>query len=1846
MKQEATKPPRYVCIHGHFYQPPRESPWLDIIEVQDSAHPFHDWNERITAECYGPNAAARILGPDGRIRRLVNNYSRISFNFGPTLLSWLEEKLPAVYRAILDGDREGRERFGGHGPAIAQVYNHVIMPLASPADKRLQVLWGARDFQHRFGRPAEGMWLAETAVDIATLEALADHNVRFTILAPRQAKRARPLGSKEWHDVTGDKIDPSRAYLQKLPSGRQIALFFYDGPVSRAVAFEGLLNDGAKFVQRISHAFDEHRMGAQLAHIATDGESYGHHHAHGDMALAAALAIVEESHTVKLTCYGQFLALHPPEFEVDVLENTAWSCAHGIERWRSDCGCNSGRPGWNQKWRGPLRRALDSLRDATRPLYQREAYLLLKDPWRAFDDYVEVLLAGGARPVIEPQTPAGSRHPLAVGAHAARERYLDSHARRRLLPNERVRAWELLELMRNAQLMYTSCGWFFDEISGLETAQVMLYAARVIQLSGKLFSLDLEKSFLAALEQAPSNIPHYTSGREVYLRLVKPAAVEPYHVGAHYAVSSLFEDYPATSHLFCYQINRHDVRSFESGKVRMAAGHATQASLQTEEPWHFVYAAVHFGDHNVTGGVAPYSGEAGYHALLAELGTAFSRSDNVELLRLVDRHLPLGSHSLASLFRDEQRKVLKECLRASLGDTMELYGRIFAQSQPLMRFLRHLSAPVPMPLRAAAEVLFNADALWAFSDDDPDGEQVRRLVREAAEWGMPLDTGALSFRYSQMLDRAAERWHEAPAVLSNLQALVSAIEMARELPFKPNLWNPQNVVFEMLDGEASMQLLKAAQCDEARLWVDRFLQLGRLLGVDVDEQQKARDQIKEPARLADLVAEVARQRRVPRATYRLQVHAGQPLMQVAELLDYLADLGVSDLYLSPILQARPGSQHGYDCCNHEDINPEIGGMPALKALSAALAARGMGAILDVVPNHMGIGHSTNRWWVDVLENGQSSRYADYFDIDWSPVNPDLAGKVLLPVLGEQYGQALEAGRLRLAYHEGEFSLRYHEHQFPIAPRTYREVLASQYDELSRRLGPDHEHAREYESLLWGLSKLPPRTGFSPEERDARYRETAIIQRRLRTLTATSPEARDAVAAAVRLYNGELGRPDSFTHLDHLIGEQAYRLAYWQVAADEINYRRFFDINDLAAIRTERAEVFEAAHRVPFRLLAAGHIHGLRIDHPDGLYSPARYFRLLQSAYLRARLHGRWPGTPSEEELQAALDDNAREGRPWPLYVLAEKILGEGEPLPRDWAIDGTTGYDFLNLLGGLFVPPQGLDALDGDWAAFVGQPTPFDAIVRQSKTRIMEGAMASEMASLAHRLDRLAERTRRYRDFTLSALAHALREFVASLTVYRTYTEPDGQASARDRGFLEQAAREAKLANPNVADALFDFIRDTALLDNVNDFPERDRHAVREWAMRLQQITGPIMAKGIEDTAFYRYNRLVSLSEVGGHPHAPCISITRWHQENAARAVHWPNAMLSTSTHDTKRGEDTRARISTLAELPNEWEEAVTEWRWMHASLLREVDGQPAPSAGDQYLFYQTLLGVWPDLPPDDDELAALSERLSVYMAKATKEAKLRTSWINPDEAYDDAVRAFVEGAMADEGLADQAGERGDVSSPHGGHETPFSRSFLALHRKVAYFGRLSALAQVLLKFTSPGVPDIYQGAELWTLSLVDPDNRRPVDWPLRRALLAQVKDARPADLLASAADGRIKLWLTSRLLGHRAKHADIYRGAYEPAEASGEQAHAICAFVRRVGDRWLLSAACIRPVRVAGGEQRLPVGALWGNTFIPAPRAVAKGEVVEVLTGERVPLRERDGKVGVLASELFASLPFALLGG
>lgn len=1795
---------RYITIHGHFYQPPRENPWLDMVEVQDSAYPYHDWNERITAECYGPNAVARILGSHGRIAQLVNNYARISFNVGPTLLAWLQDKSPDVYQAILDADRESQARFGGHGSAMAQVYNHVILPLASPADQVTQVIWGIRDFTHRFKREPEGMWLAETGVDVASLEVLAEHGIRFTVLAPTQAKRIRLRGEEEWEDVLGGKIDPTRAYLQQLPSGRSIALFFYNGPLSRAVAFEHILSDGARFASRLLTGFAD-RTGPQLVHLATDGESYGHHHPHGDMGLAYALQHVESSGKARLTCYGEFLERHPPEYEVDILDNTAWSCAHGIERWRSDCGCNSGRPGWHQRWRKPLREALDGLRDAVAPLYAQHAGELLKDPVAARNDYVHVLLE---------RTPE------------SQDRFLEAHAQKQLDDDARVKVLELLEMQRHELLMYTSCGWFFDEISGLETTQILLYAGRVSQLGEKLFAVSLEEPFLQALEQAPSNIPAHATGRAVYEKYIRPAKVERHHVGAHYAVSSLFENYPKSGQLFCYRIDRHDEQTFDAGKVRMVIGHATLIANPTRETWHFAYAAIHFGDHNVNGGVCTFPGEEAYAAQVKGFAEVFSRVDTPQILRLMDRHFGESTHSVASLFRDEQRKVLNKLLSGGLTETMDLYSRVFEQSQPLMRFLKHLQVPLPLPLRAATEVLFNTDLRWAFTDDDPNFDQVRQLVQEANEWGVNLEVKGLSYKFTRLLNRAAERWRDQPLQLEYLHTFTDGVELVRTLPFEANLWKAQNVFFELMNSAyPDAAELATAGNEQAQQWVERFQHLGELLHVEVEPLKKKLAELKSRPRVRDLVAEMAASRHVPLATYRLQLTSSFPFLQAVSLVGYLAELGISDLYLSPILQARPGSAHGYDICDHSRISPELGGEAGLDALAETVRKNGMGLILDVVPNHVGIGHVSNRWWMDVLENGPGSRYAGHFDIDWDPINPDLKGKVLLPTLGEQYGQALEAGKFRVAYDRGGFTLSYGETTWPLAPGTYHWILASRLDYLCKRLGEQNDHLLEYRSILTSLENLP-RGG--PGRQVERYREIAIVKRRLVTLVEASPDVRAAIDSALELYNGKVGNPTSFDLLDGLIAGQYYRPAFWRVAMDEINYRRFFDVNDLAAIRTEVAEVFRATHEISIRLLTEGKATGLRIDHPDGLHDPTRYFRQLQEgcsvAYVRPKVKGHLNEEQIRQQVAEALDEIGRRGKPWPVYVVAEKILGHGETLPRDWAIDGTSGYDFLEAVNGLFVDAANALRLERIYSEFTGQVVAFEPLVIASKKMIMQVSMGSEINSLSHQLDRLAERNRRYRDFTLNTLTDALREIIGWLPVYRTYTRLNGEVSARDRAVIEAAADAARRHNPRTAEAVFEFIRDTLLLRNLEQFREEDRPGLIEWVMRFQQVTGPVMAKGIEDTAFYVYNRLVSLNEVGGHPHHFGVSAEAFHEQNRLRAEQWPHAMLATSTHDTKRSEDVRTRISVLSEIPDEWDRQLRQWRVWHAPWVQTVDGQAAPSANDQYLMYQTLVGIWPDGKVEDE---TLKQRLTDYVQKATKEAKQYTSWLNANAAYDDAVRRFVVGIMGD-------------------RKTPFRQAFVAFHKRVAFFAKTSSLVQVLFKLTSPGVPDTYQGCELWDYSLVDPDNRRPVDYDKRKKMLAGLREEADVEaMLAAPEDGRIKLWVTMKGLGLRKEHRDVFvNGGYQAATVIGDKAAGLCAFLRRGEKTQALVMGCIRPVGVAQGEDVVATGDVWADTFVAWPDAEVAGVVRNELTGEEVALGEHQGLIGVWAREALAELPLAVL--
>lgn len=806
---------RSICIHGHFYQPPRENPWLEAIELQDPAYPYHDWNEKISAECYAPNAKSRILNGKGLIVQIVNNYSKISFNFGPTLLAWLQQKAPDVYEAILEADRESLKTFSGHGSALAQAYNHIILPLANHRDKYTQVLWGIRDFETRFGRNPEGMWLPETAVDLETLDILAEQEVRFTILAPHQASRVRPIGGGKWRDVTGGKIDPTMPYELHLPSGRKIVLFFYDGPISRSVAFEGLLKNGESFAQRLLGGFSEKRTRPQIVHIATDGETYGHHHRFGDMALAFALHHIEAKNLARLTNYGEYLEHYPATHEVEIFENTSWSCSHGIERWRSDCGCNSGKhPAWDQTWRGLLREALDWLRDRLASEYEERAGNFLEDPWAARNDYIEIIL---------------DRSPANMDA------FSNQHAIRALNETEKITVLKLLELQRHAMLMYTSCGWFFDELSGIETAQVIQYAARALQLAQEIFGDPLESRFLELLERAKSNIFEYGDGRRIYEEFVKPAMVDLVKVGAHYAMSSLFREYGEKASIYCYTVDQDDYQGAEAGRAKLVVGRARVASEITRESARVCFGVLHLGDHNLNCGVRKYLGEDVYQALAQEIKEPFVGADFAETFRVLDKHFGSSTYSLRSLFRDEQRELLDIILQSTFADVEAIYRQIYETNAPLMRFLKDSGAPPPKALYAAAEFVLNAGLRRAFENEELSPEAIETFLDESRSEGISLDEDTLEYALRGSLERMVERLFASPKELGLLKRLNEAVGMLRSLPFQVNLWKVQNVFYDLAQTVYPELREKAHQGDEdAREWVACFTLLGGKLSVRVE----------------------------------------------------------------------------------------------------------------------------------------------------------------------------------------------------------------------------------------------------------------------------------------------------------------------------------------------------------------------------------------------------------------------------------------------------------------------------------------------------------------------------------------------------------------------------------------------------------------------------------------------------------------------------------------------------------------------------------------------------------------------------------------------------------------------------------------------------------------------------------------------------------------------------------------------------------------------------------------------------------------------------------------------------
>jgi alpha-amylase/alpha-mannosidase (GH57 family) len=803
---------KYVCIHGHFYQPPRENPWLEAVELQDSASPYHDWNERIAYECYAPNTRARLLDGEGRIQRIVSNYSRMSFNFGPTLLSWLKEKMPDIHDAIVDTDKKSREQFSGHGSALAQIYNHMIMPLANVRDKRTQVLWGICDFEFRFGRKPEGMWLAETAADNETLDVLAEHGIKFTILSPFQAARVRSLDeNSEWQDASGAHIDPSMPYLVKLKSGRSLAVFFYDAPIAQAVAFENLLANSERFVNRLLGAFDDSRGRDQLVHMATDGESYGHHFRYGDMALAFALSSIEQSPEIKLTVYGEFLETHSPTNEVEIHQGSAWSCPHGVGRWKENCGCNSGgHAGWNQEWRAPLRQALDWLRDKLAPIYEMKAGAFLKDPWLARDEYVSVIL---------------DRSPENIAAFFSR------HATRDLNDAEQIIVLRLLEMQRHAMLMFTSCGWFFDEISGLETVQVIQYAARALQIAGELSSENLEPGFLEILERARSNIPGNQNGRVVYEKFVKPAVMTREKVAAHYAISSLFEAYSEEARIYAFAVRQEDRQLFTAGNARFAIGRIKVTFTVTKASDVLTYGVLYMGEHHLNCGVR-YDGDLQAYANAVEaMRGAFERADFPELIRMMDKHFGQANYSLKNLFRDEQFNVLNQILATTRDEIHNTYRLLTDRYAPLTRFLNDIHVPPLNSLAPATEFVINAELRKQFENGHLDAERVKSLLAEAKTTKAVLETSALAFAVKKNLDRLSEELFKSPENLDVLERLTHSTVLLPLLPFEVNLWKPQNI-YDQLQNEYFPKIKRRAD-EKSKAWTGKFRTLGNQLGFHI-----------------------------------------------------------------------------------------------------------------------------------------------------------------------------------------------------------------------------------------------------------------------------------------------------------------------------------------------------------------------------------------------------------------------------------------------------------------------------------------------------------------------------------------------------------------------------------------------------------------------------------------------------------------------------------------------------------------------------------------------------------------------------------------------------------------------------------------------------------------------------------------------------------------------------------------------------------------------------------------------------------------------------------------------------
>jgi (1->4)-alpha-D-glucan 1-alpha-D-glucosylmutase len=967
---------------------------------------------------------------------------------------------------------------------------------------------------------------------------------------------------------------------------------------------------------------------------------------------------------------------------------------------------------------------------------------------------------------------------------------------------------------------------------------------------------------------------------------------------------------------------------------------------------------------------------------------------------------------------------------------------------------------------------------------------------------------------------------------------------------------------------------------------------------------------------------------IPRATYRLQLNHEFTFSQAAQIVPYLAKLGISHCYISPCLKARPGSMHGYDIVDHNSLNPEIGSPEEFDQFVKTLHEHGVGLIVDIVPNHMAVMGSDNAWWLDVLENGEASSFAGFFDIDWHSLKEELQGKVLVPVLPDHYGAVLERGELKLEFNDGkgEFAVSFKGNFFPIGPREYPRILHRCTDRLTARLGEENPDLLEFQSLITAFSHLPGRQELERTRVSERNRDKEIHKRRLAELCARNPAISAVIQEVVRDINGDPAVPQSFEELHELIKAQTFRLANWRVASDDINYRRFFDTNDLAGIRVEEERVFEATHKFVMSLVAQGKVDGLRVDHPDGLYDPAQYFERLKSSLSAAK-----DGTTESSGPQ----DGPACGELGSHYTVIEKILTGAERLPKQWPVCGTTGYDFSNLVNGLFVDASSARRMQSLYRNYIGDDTEYDELAYTCRKLIIRIALVSELNVLSNRLSRIALAKRRTCDFTLNSLRDALTEVVANFPVYRTYVTSSG-VSENDARYIGTAIASAKRRSPANDTSVFDFIHEVLLTRIADGQDSVYQKAVLGFAMKFQQFTSPVMAKGLEDTAFYRYNRLVSLNDVGSDLERFGVSTAEFHEANRERAENWPHTMLATSTHDSKRSEDVRARINVLSEMPGLWRLRVREWTRFNRNLKVKVNEQAAPSPNDEYLLYQTLVGAWPheDLQ-DEDARNNFRGRIQAYMLKAMREAKQNTSWINQNDEYEKAVTSFIE----------------EILKPD--PQNRFLNDFLPFQKGVARIGIWNTLSQTLLKLTCPGVPDIYQGNDSIDLSLVDPDNRRPVDYDRRQETFRNLNRSGVgpglswlSQSLDEPAKSDIKLFATWKALCVRKQHPTLFeRGRYVPLEVAGSKAAHVVAFARELDGGAVL---IVVPRLVAGlleGTDTAPIGPqIWGDTHILLRDSIASHTFSNIFTGESVATLRSNSSLTISLSDILARFPVALL--